>query len=164
MLVRPDRRALVAGARQHRVEPRKRDLDVGDDWQPHHLVLVDLGRVDVDVDNRAVLGEFLDLASHAVVKAHAEREQHVGFVHRVVRVDRAVHAQPLERERMRSPGNEPMPISVVATGICVRSTNSINSGAAPDEMMPPPHVEHRALGAFDQADHLVERDLVRLGC
>ena len=35
-------------------------------------------------------------------------------------------------------GKQPMPISVVATGMPVRSTNSSNSALASPEMMPPP--------------------------
>ena len=62
------------------------------------LVLVDLRRVDVDVDDLAVLGELADLAGHAVVEAHAEGQQQVGLVDRVVGVDGAVHAEHLQAE------------------------------------------------------------------
>ena len=83
------------------------------------LVLVDLGRIDVDVNNRSGLAELLDFAGHAIVEAHAEREQQIGAgrnlhhrfvgtfallefaVHRPVRVSRAVHAEPAQRKRMR---------------------------------------------------------------
>ena len=41
------------------------------------LVLVDLGRVDVDVNDRAVLAELLHFARHAIVKAHAKGQQQI---------------------------------------------------------------------------------------
>ena len=68
------------------------DGDVGD------LVLVDLGGVDVDVDDPAVLGELGELAGHAVVEPDAAGQQQVGLVDRHVRVDRAVHAEHAERQ------------------------------------------------------------------
>ena len=64
------------------------------------LVLVDLGGVDVDVDDLAVLGELAELAGHAVVEPDAEGEQQVGVVDRVVGVDRAVHPEHIERQVM----------------------------------------------------------------
>ena len=51
------------------------------------------------------------------------------LVHRPVRVGRAVHAEPAQRERMRL-RKAPMPMSVVVTGICVRSANSRSSALA----------------------------------
>ena len=58
--------------------------------------LLILGRVNVNVDNRAVLAEFLDLAGHAVVKAHAERQQQIRavliFDHRVGRIFGALNS------------------------------------------------------------------------
>ena len=64
------------------------------------LVLVDLRRIDVDVDDLAVLGELADLAGHAVVEAHAERQQQVGLVDGVVGVDGAVHAEHVQAQVM----------------------------------------------------------------
>ena len=68
------------------------DRDVGE------LVLVDLRLVDVDVDDLAVLGELGQLAGHAVVEPHAERQQQVGVVDRVVRVHGAVHAEHVQAQ------------------------------------------------------------------
>ena len=65
-----------------------------------HLVLVDLRRIDVDVDDLAVLGELADLAGDAVVEADAEGQQQVGLVDGVVGVDGAVHAEHLQAEEM----------------------------------------------------------------
>ena len=36
------------------------------------LDLIDLRRIDIDMDNLAVLGELGDLAGHAIVEAHAK--------------------------------------------------------------------------------------------
>ena len=47
------------------------------------------------------LAKFLDLAGHPVIEAHADREQQVGFVDGVVRIHRAVHAEPFEGKRVR---------------------------------------------------------------
>ena len=90
----------------------KRVADLADHRQGDLAVLVDLRRVDVDVDNRAVLAEFLDLASHAVVKPYAKSEQQVGSLGYLLRValgillelaadgpvgvGRAVHAEPAQ--------------------------------------------------------------------
>ena len=74
--------------------------DIGDDRQMSHLVLVDLGRIDVDVDDLAVLGELADLAGDAVVEAHAKRQQQVGVVDGVVGVNGAVHAEHLQAQEM----------------------------------------------------------------
>ena len=62
------------------------------------LVLVDLGGVDVDVDDPPVLGELAELAGDPIVEPDAERQEQVGLVDGVVGVDRPVHAQHLERE------------------------------------------------------------------
>ena len=64
------------------------------------LVLVQFRRVDVDVDDLAVLGEFADLARDAVVKADAERQEQVGLINGVVRIDGAVHAEHVQAKKM----------------------------------------------------------------
>ena len=48
-----------------------------------------------------MLGELADLARHAVVEAHADGEQQVGLVDRVVGVNGAVHAEPFQRKLVR---------------------------------------------------------------
>ena len=57
------------------------------------LVLVDLGGVDVDVDDPAVLGKLAELAGDAVVEPDAQGQEQVGLVDRVIGVDGAVHAR-----------------------------------------------------------------------
>ena len=74
--------------------------DVADDRQMGDLVLVDLRRIDVDVDDLAVLGELADLAGDAIVEADAEGQQQVGLVDGVVGVDGAVHAEHLQAQEM----------------------------------------------------------------
>ena len=57
------------------VQLLERVLDVGDDGQVRDFVFVDLARVNVDVDDGAVLGKLADFAGHAVVEANAEGEE-----------------------------------------------------------------------------------------
>ena len=45
--------------------------------QMHGLVLVDLGRIDIDMNDRAVFAELLDFAGDAVVEPHAEGEEQI---------------------------------------------------------------------------------------
>ncbi len=59
-------------------------------------VLADLGGVDVEVDELRVRGELVEFAGDAVVEAGADREDQVGFVHRVVGGAGAVHAEHAE--------------------------------------------------------------------
>ena len=61
--------------RDHLVEPMQRILDVAFDGQLHLSVLVQLGRIHVDVDDGSVLTELLHLAGHAIIEAHAKGEQ-----------------------------------------------------------------------------------------
>ena len=64
-------------------------------------VLVDLGGIDLDVDLLRVGRVGLQIAGDAVVEAHAEGEQQVGFLDGVVDPRFAVHAHHAEVERMR---------------------------------------------------------------
>src|SRR5262249_58184031 len=72
--------------------------DVGHHGPVGRLDLVDLRRVDVYVDDLAVLGELADLAGDAVVEAHAQGQEQVRVVDGVVGVDRAVHAEHVQAE------------------------------------------------------------------
>ena len=75
-------------------------LDVGVNRYMCELIFVDFGCVDVDVHDLAVLGKLAELPGDAVVKPHAQGQQQVGVVDRVIGVDRAVHSQHVEREVM----------------------------------------------------------------
>ncbi len=93
-------RMRIADFCQHGDQVLQGLADVADDGQVRDLVLVDLRRIDVDVDDLAVLGELADLAGDAIVEADAERQQQVGLVDGVVGVDGAVHAEHLQAEEM----------------------------------------------------------------
>ena len=73
-------------------------LDVGVNRYMCEFVFVDFGGVDVDVDDRAVLGKLAELAGDAVVEPHAEGQQQIGVVDGVIGVDGPVHSQHVERE------------------------------------------------------------------
>ena len=63
-------------------------------------VLVDLGRIDVDVDLLRVERVGLEIARDAIVEPHAEREQQIGFLNRGVDPRFAVHAHHAEVQRV----------------------------------------------------------------
>ena len=66
----------------------------------HRHVLVDRGRVDIDVDLPRARAERVEPPGHAVVEPGADVEQHVAAVHRQVRLVRAVHPQHAEELRI----------------------------------------------------------------
>ena len=84
-----------------RHELLERLLEIADQADVDADVLVDLGRVDVDVDLLGVEGVGLEVARDAIVEAHAEGEEQVGFLDRGVDPGFAVHAHHAEVERMR---------------------------------------------------------------
>ena len=159
------------------VEAGQGVLDVADDGEVGLAVLVQLGGVNVNVDNGAVLAEFLELAGHAVVKAHAEREQEVGAVlqldlrvvegfaelvfavHRPVGGGGTVHAEPAQRERMRL--GKTADAHERGRHGDVRGLGELlefRRRAAGDDAAA--DIEHGALGLLDEADDFVERDVV----
>ena len=85
-------------ARQQRLQHR---AEVADQTDVHLDVLADLRRVDVDVDLACVRRVGLEVACDAVVEAHAESQQQVGFLDGGVDPGFAVHAHHPEVERMR---------------------------------------------------------------
>lgn len=93
--------ALDRACFQQRVDPFQSRPRLGGQGDVRVLVLPDLGRVDVDVHDASPCGEQLQLARHAVVEADAHGEQQVGAVDGRVGRDGAVHAQHLQRERVR---------------------------------------------------------------
>ena len=133
---------------------------VGQDRQLHRLVFVELRIVDVDVDDRRLLGEFRHLAGHTVVKTNSERQQEIGFVHRVVGVDGAVHAQPFH-----------------GLGIVFRETADAHQGGSDGdaggagELLQllrrtggddaAAHVQDGSFGLVDQAQNFVKGMLIR---
>ncbi len=89
---------LGAGLAQLGDEAGEDRLGVAHDRHVDRLVLADLGRVDVDVDDLGLARERRELAGHAVVEAHADRDEQVGLGDRVVGVLRAVHAGHAEAQ------------------------------------------------------------------
>ena len=63
--------------------------------------LADLGGVDVDVNLLGLPRVGPDVAGDAIVEAHAERDQEVGFLNRGIDPRFAVHAHHAEVERVR---------------------------------------------------------------
>ena len=93
---------LAAIARLHaRHQHFERFLQIAHDADVDAHVLVDLGRVDVDVNLLRVLRVGLQVAGDAIVEPHAEREQQVGLLNRRVHPRLAVHAHHAEAQRMR---------------------------------------------------------------
>ena len=78
---------------------------VGDDRHVDADVLVDRGRIDIDVDLLRVRREGIETARHAIVEARADAQHHIAIVHGVVGFERAMHAdhaQPLRVGRRES--------------------------------------------------------------
>ena len=94
----PLRAVARLDARQQVLE---RLAQIADEADVDADVLVDLGRVDVDVDLLGVERVGLEVAGDAIVEAHAEGEQQVGFLDRGVDPGLAVHAHHAEVQRMR---------------------------------------------------------------
>ena len=77
-------------------------LQIADERDVHLHVLVDLRRIDFDVDLLRVRRVVFQVAGHAIVEAHAEGEQQVGILNRVVHPRFAVHAHHAEIQDVRS--------------------------------------------------------------
>jgi hypothetical protein len=71
----------------------ERVFHIAADGDVRRLVLVELGSVDVNVDDLAMLAELLHFSRHAIVEPHAQGDQEVGLVHGVVGVHRTMHAE-----------------------------------------------------------------------
>jgi hypothetical protein len=101
------------------------------------LDLVQLGAVDVDVDDLGVRAELGGLADGAVVEAGADADQQVGLFEHVVGVAGAVHAQHADGQRVvhghRAEGHQ---------GHGGRQRGLLGQGhghrAAPEWITPPP--------------------------
>ena len=135
-------------------------LDVGHDRDVDDLVLVDFGRIDVDVDDESMLGEGRHFPGDPVVEADAEGEEEIGLVDGVVGVDAAVHAEHVERERVVGRiGPEPHeghrhrdPGASGELAELLGGTGGDHAAAG---------VDHGALGTLDRRGHL--GDLLRMG-
>ena len=68
----------------------------------HFHVLVDLRRIDIDVNLLRVRRVGFQVTGHAVVEPHAEGQQQVGVLNRLVHPRLAVHAHHSEIQHVRS--------------------------------------------------------------
>ena len=105
------------------------------------------------MDDEPVLGEFRQLAGHAIVEPHAEGQNQVGFVHGIIGIHRAVHAQHAQRIGSVA-GNAPRPITVVATGMFgfAHQFAQLLAGIAADHAAA--GVNDRSFGTLDRRGHL----------
>lgn len=85
---------------QGRVENAEGVLHVGADGMGDFFVFVNLGRVNVNVDDSGVRTEHADGSRHTVVKACGQGDDQVRFIHGIVGKHGSVHAQPSEGERV----------------------------------------------------------------
>ena len=89
---------------RHRLDLRQERLQnalhVADDRHLHGDVLADLGRIDVHVDDPGKRREGGHVAGNAVVETHAQGDQQIRGLDRLVRVLPAVHPDEAERERI----------------------------------------------------------------
>ena len=90
----------------HRLHARQQFLqdfaEIADQRDVHFHVLVDFGGIDLDVNLLGILGVSLQIAGHPVVEAHAQRDQQVRFLDRVIDPGFAVHTHHAQVQRMRS--------------------------------------------------------------
>ena len=112
----PAQPGLRARGVARRAQPAHLGGEVGQDLlqRPDHrdvgaAQLVDLGRVDVEVDDGGAGGEGVELAGDAVVESCAHRDEHVAGVHRQVRPLRARACRASRSAARASPGRRPSP-------------------------------------------------------
>ena len=86
-------------------------------------VLVDLGAVDFDVNLAGALGVGAQVAGDAVVEAHADGDQQIGFLNGVVDPGFAVHAHHAEVERIVRQGSSRCRAASWRREYCRRWTN-----------------------------------------
>ena len=79
--------------------------------------------IDVDVNLARVRRIGFEVAGDAIVEAHAERDQQIGVLDRVVDRGCAVHPHHAEHQADGFPACAPLPSKVRATGICACSAN-----------------------------------------
>ena len=63
-------------------------------------ILVDLSRIDIEVDHAGIFGVGAEIASHAVVEAHAQCDDHIGVKDRLIDIRLTVHTHHAQVERM----------------------------------------------------------------
>ena len=145
--------SAVAGSTMRQPFGERRPQIAGD----RHVdadVLVELGAIDVDVDLPRVERVGLEVAGHAIVEPHAEREQQIGLLDRGVHPRLAVHPHHAEVQADATPARRRCPSSVTAIGICARSASARISRSAPDSITPwPARISGRS-ARVDQRERL----------
>ena len=147
------------------------DLDhlvehVGDVAHDRHVdlhALADRRRVDVDVDDLAVVAEeVLRVADHAVVEARADGDQHVAVLHRHVRLVRAVHAEHAGELRIGA-GKSAQPHQRVRARKAQQAheARQLRRGVVQDHAAA--RVDHRPLRLEQQLHRLLDLPGVALG-
>ena len=83
------------------IQLRDHGADIAGDGGVDLDVLVELRRVDVDVNLLGVRRVGLEVAGDTIVEAHAERDQQIGFLNGGIHPGFAVHAHHAEVQRVR---------------------------------------------------------------
>ena len=147
-----------------RQQRRQRAAGIGDDGQLDRHVLVDAGRVDVDVDFPALGAEGVEPAGDAVVEAGADVQQHVAAVHGQVGLVSAVHAQ--HAEELRVAGREgAQPHQRVGAGKSggADEAGERRGGGRPGVDHATAGIDHRAFRRFQHRHGAADQGAVRLG-
>ena len=112
---------------------------VADDAEIDFHVLVDRGRVDVDMDLPRLRREGVETPGDAIVEARADADHQIAVMHGVVGLERTMHAEHAQPLPVGG-GIGPSPIRVEVIGNPVEWTSSRNSVEAcrPELMTPPP--------------------------
>ena len=126
---------------------------IADQRHIHLDVLVDFGGIDLDVDLLGILGVGLEIAGDAVVEAHAQGQQQVGFLNGVVDPGFAVHSHHAQVQRMRS-GKRAQAEQSQSHGNAglLRQGQNFRHGARDDDAVP--RENQRPLGIVDQLQGL----------
>ena len=157
---RPARVVRVDAPGRRRQRPQDAP-DVAHDGDVDRDVLADLGRVDVDMDDARVRRIRADLAGHAVVEAHAQRDEQVGRLDGAVDVLPAVHAHVAVGERVRARRWRRRRAACGRPGSASSRRTPCRSSIASATRTPWPARIDRALGLLDLRGR--EADLARDG-
>ena len=120
-----------------RQQPLQDFAQIADQRHIHVHVLVDFRAVDLDVNFLGLLRIGVELAGHAVVEAHAERDQQIGFLNGLIDPGFAVHAHHSQIQADARPGKRRGRAASAPRG-CRRSFGELGAlrSSAPERMMP----------------------------
>src|SRR5437867_11118317 len=114
------------------------------------------------MDNRAVLGKFLDFSGDAVIKANAQGKEEIRFIDGTVGVNRSMHPKPLQRKwvpfrKTTDPHQCRGDRYLASLSELEQFTSRIRGYYAPSG------INHRSFRRFDQADDFIQRHRIRSG-